>query len=243
MIHLTIDDRPVEVSEGHSLLEACRQYDIPIPTLCYHPALRSYGACRLCMVEVRTGSRPARLYAACVTPCEEGMLVQTATQEVQRNRRLTAELLLSSMYDNPEMLQLARQLGVREIRFRLPEPSDCTLCAQCVRACEEIVGVSALSMINRGVAKKVSPTHSLGPSNCIGCGTCVLVCPARVLRFDEILAFHSAHTGASNAQDCVACAQIDFRPLAIESMPALLSMPQQASKAISGNGHRLPPQG
>lgn len=72
MIHLTIDDRAIEVTEGRSLLEACREYGIHIPTLCYHPALEPYGACRLCVVEVSTEGRRPRLVASCVYPCEEG---------------------------------------------------------------------------------------------------------------------------------------------------------------------------
>ncbi len=73
MVHLTIDEKPIEVSEGRSLLEACRENGIHIPTLCYHPALEPYGACRLCVVEASLGGRKPRLVASCVYPCEEGL--------------------------------------------------------------------------------------------------------------------------------------------------------------------------
>ena len=59
MISLTINDQPVQVAEGRTILEACRENGIYIPTLCYHPALEPYGGCRLCMVEVSTAQRPA----------------------------------------------------------------------------------------------------------------------------------------------------------------------------------------
>jgi NADH dehydrogenase/NADH:ubiquinone oxidoreductase subunit G len=82
MIQLTIDDKPIEVHEGRTILEACREHGVHIPTLCYHPALEPYGACRLCMVEVSQNGpgAPGRL---CVYPCEEGVIVKTDTPWVQ----------------------------------------------------------------------------------------------------------------------------------------------------------------
>ena len=93
MVHLTINDQPVEVAEGRTLLEGCREHNIHVPTLCYHPALEPYGACRLCIVEVSHPPREPRLVAACAYPCEEGAVVKTETEAVRRSRRLTAELL------------------------------------------------------------------------------------------------------------------------------------------------------
>ena len=112
MIHLTIDDKAIEVPEGRSLLEACRENGIHIPTLCYHPALEPYGACRLCVVEVGGEGRRPRLVASCVYPCEEGAEVRTDSPKVQLSRRVTAELLLAGSSGSPEIQALAEELGV-----------------------------------------------------------------------------------------------------------------------------------
>ena len=101
MIHLTIDDKPIEVPEGRTLLEACREHGFHIPTLCYHPALEPYGGCRLCVVEISQSGRRPRLVASCVYPCEEGTVVKTNSELVVRSRRMTAELILAGSYQYP----------------------------------------------------------------------------------------------------------------------------------------------
>jgi bidirectional [NiFe] hydrogenase diaphorase subunit len=189
LIHLVIDGKPIEVPEGRSLLDACRENGIYIPTLCYHPALEPYGACRLCIVELTLPGRKPRLVASCVYPCEEGALVNTKSEAVQRSRRITAELILAGSYETPEVLTLGKELGVENIRFKLPEENACVLCGLCVRACNEIVGVSAISVIQRGISKKVATPFQVKSSRCIGCGTCVLVCPTGAFKFDTVAGF------------------------------------------------------
>ena len=224
MIHLTIDDQPVEVAEDRTLLEACREYNIHVPTLCYHPALEPYGACRLCMVEIQPAGDPnrRRLVAACAYPCEEGTLVQTDTEAVRRSRCLTAELLAGST-DAPDILALAEELGVTEVRYRLPDADACMLCGLCVRACREIVGVSAISLIRRGIAKRVSPPFEIASAACIGCGTCVLICPTGALRLSDVTGFRSAHSSDSdyNRVYCRVCGDADLSPHFIEDVETL----------------------
>lgn len=214
MVHLTIDEHPVEVVEGRTILEACREFGFDIPTLCYHPALEPYGACRLCVVEATMPGRAGRLVASCVTPCEEGMAVLTASEPVQRSRRLTAELLLAEGYNHPAMLALAHDLGVKEVRFRLPEETTCILCGLCVRACREIVGVGAISLVQRGISKKVSPPFKEASAICIGCGTCVLVCPTGALSLREVTGFRSVHPVEDDFEReyCQVCSEMDLSP-------------------------------
>jgi len=211
MIHLTINDQPIQVPEDRTLLEACREHDISIPTLCYHPALEPYGSCRLCMVEIAAPGRPARLAAACVYPCEEGLVVQTDSPAVQRSRRMTVELLLAGAYDSPEIQALAMELGVREARYKLPEADACVLCGLCVRACKEIVGVSAISFIHRGMSKKVSTPFEISSAVCIGCGTCVLICPTGRIRLSDVSGLRSVHFTSSeyNRLYCQICDDTD----------------------------------
>lgn len=191
MIHLMINHQEYEVPEGRTVLEACREHGIPIPTLCYHPALEPYGGCRLCMVEVTMPGRPPRLVASCVHPCEEGAVIFTDTELVKRSRRMTAELILAGSYNTPEMLALGEELGVKEVRFKLPQENACVLCGLCVRACKEIVGVSAISVIERGIAKKVSTPFQVASSRCISCGTCVLICPTGAFKLEEVAGKHN----------------------------------------------------
>ncbi len=225
MIRLTIDEQSIEVQEGRTLLEACREHGIHVPTLCYHPALEPYGACRLCIVELEQGTRPPRLVASCVYPCEDGAVVRTNSEAVQRNRRITAELLLASAYEAPEIVALARELGVEEARFKMPEAESCVLCGLCVRACDEIVGVRAISLIHRGMAKKVSTPFEISSSTCIGCGTCVLICPTGRLTLADVTGFRGVHPWDStySQQYCRVCDDEDLRQTPVREAGDLIS--------------------
>jgi len=224
MIHLTIDDHPIEVREGRTLLEACREHGIHVPTLCYHPALEPYGACRLCMVEVSQDGRKPRLVASCVYPCEEGAVVRTDSPLVQMSRRVTAELLLAGSSNSPEIVELAKELGVKEVRYRLPEEDACVLCGLCVRACNEIVGVSAISVIQRGIAKKVATPFQVTSSRCIGCGTCVLICPTGAFNFENVAGFQyvSPSESAYKLGYYRLAGELDLRPDYVQDVTALL---------------------
>jgi len=80
---------------------------------------------------------------------------------------------------------------VKEVRFKLPQENACVLCGLCVRACKEIVGVSAISVIERGIAKKVSTPFQVASSRCISCGTCVLICPTGAFKLEEVAGKHN----------------------------------------------------
>ena len=229
MIHLTIDDKQLEVVEGRSLLEACRENGIHIPTLCYHPALEPYGACRLCVVELTQPGRKPRLVASCVYPCEEGAVVNTKSEQVRRSRRITAELILAGSYDTPEILSLGKELGVTDIRFKLPEENACVLCGLCVRACSEIVGVSAISVIQRGISKKVATPFQVKSSRCIGCGTCVLVCPTGAFQFDRVTGFQYISPSQSSYRLGYyrLGGELDLRPSFEQDITSLLVNPKE----------------
>ena len=184
MIHLTIDEQLVTVPPGYTLLQAAREHNIPIPTLCYHEALLPYGACRLCLVEL-IEPRGSRLVASCAYPCADGMTVRTKSDLVIRTRRAVVELLMATSGHLPGVGAMARELGI-ESPFVSLKPNDCVLCGLCVRACKEIVGVGAISLTHRGMDRAVSTPFQISSADCIECGTCVLVCPTGAIRIQDI---------------------------------------------------------
>ncbi|MGB2910418.1 MAG: 2Fe-2S iron-sulfur cluster-binding protein [Anaerolineales bacterium] len=235
MIHLTIDDKSIEATAGRTLLEACRENGIQIPTLCYHPALEPYGACRLCVVEIYKEEQSSRLVAACAYPCEEGLNVKTNSKAVQRNRRVVAELLLASGYDTPEIVALASEFGVKEARYKMPQADSCIICGLCVRACKEIVGISAISLINRGINKKVSPPFEETSPTCIGCGTCVLICPTGYIKLRDVFGSHSIYRYSSDYDraQCRICSDLNMSSKFNQLIEGVTS--DAASYGISGD--------
>ena len=206
-ITLTIDGKTVEAPKGATVLEAALGAGIHIPTLCYDPDLKPYGACRLCVVEI-DGMRG--LTTSCVAPVADGMIVHTDTPEVNQSRRVTMELIMANHHgdcltcsknQDCELQKIARYLGIEQEHFDrlrkstqvLPidtshpafdrDPNKCIICARCVRACHEITGVGAIDLAFRGPSAKVSTfgDKPILESICESCGECVDRCPTGAL--------------------------------------------------------------
>jgi bidirectional [NiFe] hydrogenase diaphorase subunit len=223
MITLTIDGQTIEALEGSSILEAAREHGIEIPTLCYHEALEPYGSCRLCVVELETPRGP-RLVASCVHPAEEGAVVKTDSEMAQRSRRMTVELLLAAAPQAKAIQKLASELGVQEPRVSLSD-NDCILCGLCVRACDEIVGANAISLVHRGFSKEVSPPFEIGANACIGCTTCVFICPTGAIKLEDVLGNRSVHDWGSDfeARACKICGDHYLAPEFAPELEELLT--------------------
>ncbi len=192
-VKLKIDGREVEVPEGTMILEAARMLGIEIPTLCFHEALKPYGACRLCVVEVGAGSaRGSTLVASCVFPVREGLEVNTASDDIKAVRYGLIELLLARCPESRQIKELAEKYGVAKPPFR-PRDHSCILCGLCVRACDEIVGARAIDFSSRGQTLDVSPPLQSPSATCIACGTCTTVCPTEAVRLNEIARVPHAH--------------------------------------------------
>lgn len=196
---MIIDGRKVEFDKEKNVLEVVRKAGINLPTFCYHSELSIYGACRMCIVEDTKG----KTFASCSEIPKDGMEIFTNTPKLQKYRKTILELLLAE-HDRDctacdrtgqcQLQELAVRLGIKEIRFnemidKLPidksslsivrNPNKCILCGDCVRVCEEVQGVGALSFAYRGSEMMVTPAFnkSIAEVTCVNCGQCRTVCP------------------------------------------------------------------
>ncbi len=197
MITLSIDGIEVTVERGASILEAAEKAGVRIPTLCHDKRLIPFGACRMCMVEIK-GRRG--LLPACFNPARNGMEVLTQTPAVIEARRLQLQLLLRQHpLDCPvceaggacQLQNLVFEYDVDKLPFPRQEPKGsvdlashlikrdmtrCVLCGCCVRICNEVQGVNEISFVNRGIRTEIS-TDFGRPLDCEFCGQCVSACP------------------------------------------------------------------
>ncbi len=215
MVNITIDNIPVQVPEGTTILEAAKKIGIRIPTLCYHDDLCIAGNCRVCVVEIK--GRP-RLEASCAMPVEEGMEIFTHSPKARNARKIVVELLLSEHKEectkcfkngNCELQDLAAEYFNEEYEyldlvedknykidkssFSLQyDPSKCVRCQRCVRTCAEIQGVNAISPAYKGKDMMITTfmEKNFAEVVCTNCGQCVVHCPTGALTekkyFDEI---------------------------------------------------------
>jgi len=185
-MNLTIDDQKASVEPGQSVLEACQQIGVKIPTLCYHRALPAYGACRLCLVEVEERGRK-RITASCLFPAREGLIVRTRTETVLKTRRIMAELLLARCPRSERVKAVAAEMGVTESRFPKKD-EDCILCGLCVRVCSELMKTGAVDFRGRGNRRKIAPAYDKQSPICMACGACQVVCPTGAVDLGKISA-------------------------------------------------------
>jgi len=203
LIELTIDGKKVAVPAGTTVFDAARMNGIAIPTLCHQQNETPVGVCRVCVVDVN-----ARVFtASCVRPAEPGMVVNTASEKVQRARRTLVEILMS---DHPspcarqqhsgdcELETLAKQAGITEPRYgkrttgRGKDNSSvsiavdfdaCILCDRCIRGCSEIRENFVLGRMGKGANAGIAfdDNEPMGQSSCVSCGECMVSCPTGAL--------------------------------------------------------------
>lgn len=179
MVDLSINGRQIKAEEGTSVLHAARAHNIHIPSLCENEAVAPYGACRLCLVEIKTARGRERLVTSCIYQVEEGLTVQTDTDRLRKIRRMLLELLLARCPDSEVIREMAQQFGLEKTRLvEQSGNSKCILCANCARTCDEVVGVAAISLSKRGTERELTTPFSEDFSEvCIGCGSCSYSCP------------------------------------------------------------------
>lgn len=229
MVNLMIDGKSVQVPEGTTVLEAAQSAGVHVPTLCHHPALKPFGGCRLCLVEVE-GART--LQPSCTLPASDKMVVNTNTDKVKAARKFVLTLIFSDRNHfcpycqvtggDCELQNAALEQNMSHWPYQpnwTPYPVDsshpyfvfdqnrCIVCHRCVRACGELVGNFTLGIEERGASSMVVADTGvrLADSSCVQCGTCVAVCPTGAL-----IERSSAYQGLDQQMDetqsvCVGC--------------------------------------
>ena len=200
MVNIKINNMPLSVPKGITILEAARYAGVEIPTLCYLKEMNEIGACRMCMVEV-IGARS--LVAACVFPVNEGMEIFTNSEKVRKSRKQNLELVLSThnkacltcvRSGNCELQKLCKDYGVEDASkyegaypvadyddsaaHMIRDNSKCVLCRRCVAACDN-QAISVIGANARGFDTHIGSPFEL-PLNdysCVSCGQCIVHCP------------------------------------------------------------------
>lgn len=206
---LIIEGKEVEFTNEPNLLEVIRKAGMNVPTFCYRPDLTSFGACRMCVVEVEYPNGRKMINSSCTMPPEAGIKVHLNTEKTRRIRKTVLELLLANhdrkcltceRSGNCELQKYSEEYGIKDIRFPdktekeyLPiddsspslvrDANKCILCGACVRACSEFQGHGVLGFANRGSKTLVQPMagRPLGQVDCVNCGQCAAVCPTGAL--------------------------------------------------------------
>ena len=210
IITLTIDNQEVNVKKGSTILEAARQANIDIPTLCFLKEINEVGDCRMCIVEIE-GRRG--FATSCIQKVEQGMIVHTNTENVIEARKVVLDLILSNhskdcltciRSGNCELQSLANKYNMNKIEYEgemikheIDEKSPsivrdfnkCILCRRCIATCKNVQGIGAIDCINRGFESCISTVdnRSLNDVNCTFCGQCIQACPTGALHEKETI--------------------------------------------------------
>ena len=208
-ISIELNEKKVTVPFGTTILEACKENQVHVPTLCHHPDLCVAGVCRICVVEV-DGMRT--LQTACSFPITSYIKIHTSTPMVRKARRNILDLLLSEHYgecyscfrnENCELQTLAKEYGVDSYTFGhitspkfevdrssasvIRDMNKCILCKRCVRTCIDLQEVGVLEALDRGHETHVGTflDKPLADVICINCGQCINRCPTAALRAND----------------------------------------------------------
>ena len=174
MIDITIDDKKISARENQTILQAAKENGIKIPHLCFHPALKPSGSCKLCGVEVASPTGKQVVMLSCIIKVKEDLKVKTNSKLVKARREQAFNKLLQMAPDSLRIRNLAKEFNVTTT----PPPNGCIRCRLCIRVCSEIVKAKALKMVKTDHGSQVVAN----PGCCIGCGTCANLCPTKIIK-------------------------------------------------------------
>ena len=194
-----LDGTEVPFEPGQTVLQAALAAGRYIPHLCYHPEFTPHGSCKLCTARV-----DGRTVAACTTPAEPGLEVESATEELDGLRRTLVQMLFAEgnhfcpaceKSGDCVLQALGYDLGVMTAGFRHLYPdrpvdashpdilldfNRCVLCELCVRASREVDGKHVFALSGRGLEKHLivdSESGLLADTDVATTDKAVAVCP------------------------------------------------------------------
>jgi len=174
MIDIFIDDKKISAEENQTILQVAKANGIKIPHLCFHPALKPSGSCKLCGVEVLSPTGKQVVMLSCIIKVKENIEIKTSSELVKTTRTKAFNKLLQMAPDSARIRNLAKEFDVAVT----PPPDGCIRCRLCIRVCNEIVKAKALKMVKTENGNMVVPE----PGLCIGCGTCANLCPTNIIK-------------------------------------------------------------
>lgn len=182
-VKINIDGQEFSAKEGEFLLGVLRKNGFYIPTACFHDQMEPYGVCRLCVVEWQRDGW-SKIVTSCNFPIKDGQKFLTSTDRIRRIRRALVELMLARSSKTPEIIELAKAVGVTDTPYP-KEDNGCIMCGLCINACEQVVGASAIGFQERGPKREVCSPFMDEAHRCIGCGSCVYVCPTNFIKMED----------------------------------------------------------
>ena len=228
-INITINGQKIEAQNGQTVLQVAHEHGMEIPTLCYHKDLSPTGNCRMCVVEVKGGRF---LQAACVTPVWEGMDIQSHSEKVVKDRKLTLEMMLANHPQDCITCDVSGECELQDLAYeyqasapswgtkgtRYPADSDpnpfirvdmnrCILCRRCVLACGEIQVRDVWGVAKRGFDEVIvaGAGTSMLEARCESCGQCVAYCPTGALSNKMNYGMARAHQVKKVTTTCAYC--------------------------------------
>lgn len=210
-IPIKVNDKVLQVEPGITILQACKDNDIEILTMCHLPGVKDVGACRLCLVEIEGMNK---LLSACTTKVAANMEIRTDTERIKRYQRITTELFFAERNHvcavcvangNCELQELGYKVGMDAIRyphlfpecnvdtshkFLVMDHNRCIMCTRCVRVCSEVEGAFNWDVKNRGFNVRVISDFDTpwGESiTCTSCGKCMHACPTGAIWSKDVV--------------------------------------------------------
>lgn len=178
MIEIMINGQTIQAEKNHTILQVAKENQIKIPQLCFHPALKPSGSCKLCGVEVSLAHGKHLVMLSCILKVKENLEIKTDSPLVKATREKAFNRLLQMAPDSSRIRTLAREFKV----VVTPPPNGCIRCRLCIRVCNEIVKAKALKMVKTDKGHQVVAEAGC----CIGCGTCANLCPTQIIQVRDV---------------------------------------------------------